>query len=137
MKYIFSIIAALMLFAAPAKAQKVGDYFAKVMVSVDTITNTEADTINLGVNLLSNYAYNYIISRTQLSGTANTTVKLQESNELTGSVWYDVATASGTGATVGIIQGANTYGVRHRILITGTGTQNLSYKLTARLKKTN
>ena len=137
MKYIFSIIAALMLFTVSVNAQKVGDYYAKAMVTLDTITNTESDTINLGVNLLSNYAYNYIISRTQLSGTANTTVKLQESNELTGSVWYDVATASGTGATVGIIQGANTYGVRHRILITGTGTQSLSYKLTARLKKTN
>ena len=63
MKYIFSIIAALMMFAAPAKAQKAGDYFSKVMVTLDTITNTEADTINLGVNLLSNYTYNYIISR--------------------------------------------------------------------------
>lgn len=136
MKYILSIIAALFIFGA-ASAQKTGDYYSKVMVTLDTITNTEADTINLGVNLLSNYTYNYIISRTQLSGTANTTVKLQESNELTGSVWYDVATASGTGATVGIIQGANTYGVRHRILITGTGTQSLSYKLTARLKKNN
>lgn len=136
MKYILSIIAALFIFGA-ASAQKTGDYYSKVMVTLGTITNTEADTINLGVNLLSNYTYNYIISRTQLSGTANTTVKLQESNELTGSVWYDVATASGTGATVGIIQGANTYGVRHRILITGTGTQSLSYKLTARLKKVN
>ena len=97
-------------------------YYSRTLVTLDTITNTEADT-----------------ARTSLSGTANTTMVLQESNVSTGgaATWYTVATASGTGATVTTISAANLYGRRHRLILTGTGTQSTSYGITATLKKVN
>lgn len=111
--------------------------YYKVLVSLDTITNTEADTIPLALSLDKvSYKYNYGLTRTSLSGTANVTVILQESNETSGTTnWYTVATATGTGATNANISGAQNYGVRQRIILTGSGTQSTSYRLTARLTK--
>lgn len=120
-------------------------YYSRSLVTLDTITNTEADTILVGPSASayytfnSNFAYNYVLARTSLSGTANTTMVLQESNVSTAgtATWYTVATASGTGATVTTISAANLYGRRHRLILTGTGTQSTSYGITATLKKVN
>lgn len=127
-------------------------YFNPTVVTLDTITNTEADTMYIVLTgsasvysvanatvFNSNFIYNYVINRTSLSGTANTTLVLQESNVKTGGTgtWYTVATASGTGATTTTISAANLYGRRHRLILTGTGTQSTSYGITATLKKTN
>ena len=120
-------------------------YYSRTLVTLDTITNTEADTILVGPSATSyytfssNFAYIYVLARTSLSGTANTTMVLQESNVSTGgaATWYTVATASGTGATVTTISAANLYGRRHRLILTGTGTQSTSYGITATLKKVN
>lgn len=127
-------------------------YYSRTLVTLDTITNSEADTIYvvLGTKALteanatanpfnSNFAYNYVLNRTSLSGTANTTMVLQESNVSTGgaATWYTVSTASGTGATVTSVSASNLYGRRHRLILTGTGTQSTSYGITATLKKVN
>jgi len=112
---------------------------------VDTITNAEADTILVGPSsstyytFNSNFAYIYVLNRTTIDGTPNTTMVLQESNVSTGgaSDWYVVATASGTGATTTSVSAANLFGRRHRLILTGTGTQRTSYKVTATLKKVN
>lgn len=123
-------------------------YYSRTLVALDTITNTEADTLYVGTNAASqssaylfnsNFAYIYVLNRTSLSGTANTTMVLQESNVSTGgaATWYTVATASGTGATVTSVSASNLYGRRHRLILTGTGTQSTSYGITATLKKVN
>ena len=126
-------------------------YYSRSLVTLDTITNTEADTVYVVTGSASplvaanatvfnsNFAYNYVLSRTSLSGTANTTMVLQESNVSSSgtSTWYVVATASGTGATVTTVSAANLYGRRHRLILTGTGTQSTSYGITATLKKVN
>lgn len=120
-------------------------YYSRTLVTLDTITNTEADTILVGPSATSyytfnsNFAYIYVLARTSLSGTANTTMVLQESNVATGgaATWYTVATASGTGATVTSVSASNLYGRRHRLILTGTGTQSTSYGITATLKKVN
>lgn len=127
-------------------------YYSRTLVTLDTITNTEADTIYVvfgtralteaNANLApfnSNFAYIYVLNRTSISGTANTTMVLEESNVASGgaSTWYTVATASGTGATTTTITGASLPGRRHRLKFTGTGTQLTSYGITATFKKIN
>lgn len=120
-------------------------YYSRSLVTLDTITNTEADTVLVGPSATSyytfnsNFAYIYVLARTSLSGTANTTMVLQESNVSTAgtATWYTVATASGTGATVTSVSASNLYGRRHRLILTGTGTQSTSYGITATLKKLN
>lgn len=143
MKNKFLLALFVCLFAAFGLSAQ--SYYSRTLVSLDTITNSEADTILVGPSSTtyytfnSNFIYNYVLNRTSISGTANTTMILQESNVSTGgaSTWYTVATASGTGATVTSISGANLYGRRHRLILTGTGSQNTSYGITATLKKTN
>lgn len=120
-------------------------YYSRSLVTLDSITNTEADTVLVGPSATSyytfnsNFAYIYVLARTSLSGTANTTMVLQESNVSTAgtATWYTVATASGTGATVTSVSASNLYGRRHRLILTGTGTQSTSYGITATLKKLN
>ena len=126
-------------------------YYSRSSVTLDTITNTEADTVYVVTTSASplvagnaaifnsDFIYNYVLNRTSLSGTANTTMVLQESNVSSGgtSTWYTVSTASGTGATVTNVTGLHIYGRRHRLILTGTGTQSTSYGITATLKKIN
>ena len=139
---IFTALFACLFMALGLSAQS---YYSRTLVTLDTITNTEADTILVGPSSTSyytfnsNFAYIYVLARTSLSGTANTTMVLQESNVSTGgaSTWYTVSTASGTGATVTSVSASNLYGRRHRLILTGTGTQSTSYGITATLKKVN
>ena len=139
---IFTALFVCLFMALGLSAQS---YYSRALVTLDTITDTEADTILVGPSSTSyytfnsNFAYIYVLARTSLSGTANTTMVLQESNVSTGgaSTWYTVATASGTGATVTSVSAANLYGRRHRLILTGTGTQSTSYGITATLKKVN
>lgn len=120
-------------------------YYSRTLVALDTITNSEADTILVGPSAStyytfnSNFAYIYVLNRTSLTGTATTTMILQESNVSTGgaATWYTVATASGTGATTTSVSAANLFGRRHRLILTGGATQITSYGITATLKKVN
>ena len=139
------ILTALFVCLFAAFGLSAQSYYSRSLVTLDTITNTEADTILVGPSAStyytfnSNFAYIYVLARTSLSGTANTTMVLQESNVSTGgaATWYTVSTASGTGATVTSVPAANFYGRRHRLILTGTGTQSTSYGITATLKKVN
>ena len=139
---IFTALFVCLFMALGLSAQS---YYSRALVTLDTITDTEADTILVGPSSTSyytfnsNFAYIYVLARTSLSGTANTTMVLQESNVSTGgaSTWYTVSTASGTGATVTSVSASNLYGRRHRLILTGTGTQSTSYGITATLKKVN
>lgn len=139
------ILTALFVCLFAAFGLSAQSYYSRSLVTLDTITNTEADTILVGPSAStyytfnSNFAYIYVLARTSLSGTANTTMVLQESNVSTGgaATWYTVSTASGTGATVTSVSASNIYGRRHRLILTGTGTQSTSYGITATLKKVN
>lgn len=139
------ILTALFVCLFAAFGLSAQSYYSRSLVTLDTITNTEADTILVGPSAStyytfnSNFAYIYVLARTSLSGTANTTMVLQESNVSTGgaATWYTVSTASGTGATVTSVSASNLYGRRHRLILTGTGTQSTSYGITATLKKVN
>lgn len=104
--------------------------------SLDTIANAANDTLALGSNILSNYEWSYHITRTSISGTANIAVTVQASGLTTGNDdWVTVATTSATTATNEILSGVSFYGVRHRLIVDGTGTQSTSYKITGVLKK--
>ena len=139
------ILTALFVCLFAALGLSAQSYYSRSLVTLDTITNTEADTILVGPSAStyytfnSNFAYIYVLARTSLSGTANTTMVLQESNVTTGgaATWYTVSTASGTGATVTSVSASNLFGRRHRLILTGTGTQSTSYGITATLKKVN
>lgn len=151
------IVAAVMLNFGSAKTIKVvdetgvaeytnGDFFAPGIrygkeYTADTITNAEADTLTFAapINLLeSNFLYNYVIQRTNLSGTTNVTLTLQESNSGTGTAnWYTVASSGTTTATTDKVQGSLTYGRRHRLLVIGSGTQSTRYIVTTNLKQLN
>ena len=139
------ILTALFVCLFAAFGLSAQSYYSRSLVTLDTITNAEADTILVGPSAStyytfnSNFAYIYVLARTSLSGTANTTMVLQESNVTTGgaATWYTVSTASGTGATVTSVSASNLFGRRHRLILTGTGTQSTSYGITATLKKVN
>lgn len=104
--------------------------------TLDTITNAANDTLALGANILSNYEWSYHIIRTNISGTTNIDVTVQASGNTTGDTdWVTVATTSATTATNEILSGVSFYGLRHRIIVDGTGTQSSSYKIKAILKK--
>lgn len=103
--------------------------------AADTITNTEADTITLTPNLFSYWKYNYTVLGTQLSGTIDFDVTVQESNTTSGSEWYTLATDS-LATSAGTLQlTGNVAGLRHRVIITGVGTQSSTYQFRATLKK--
>lgn len=104
--------------------------------SLDTITNAANDTLALGANILSNYEWSYHIIRTNISGTTNIAVAIQASGNTSGDTdWVTVATTSATTATNEILSGVSFYGLRHRVIVDGTGTQSSSYKIKAILKK--
>lgn len=110
----------------------------------DTLTNTESDTLTVTPLLLSNWRYNYVLTATQQSGTKSVITILQENSERTSGTWYEVErdTATGASTTVLRLHGASNpdgigwaKGVRHRVILTGTGTQATTYTLRAILKK--
>lgn len=107
----------------------------------DTLTDTEADTLTLPVNLLSNWQYNYSIVKTELTGTLDVDVALQESARTTGTTdWITIASTTAAQDTLEApcaLQGTAVYGVRHRLILTGSGTQTALYNIQAVLKKTN
>lgn len=103
---------------------------------LDTITNAANDTLELGANILSNYEWSYHIIRTNISGTTNIAVAIQASGNTSGNTdWVTVATTSATTATNEILSGVSFYGLRHRVIVDGTGTQSSSCKIKAVLKK--
>lgn len=101
----------------------------------DTITNAEKDTLLLPYTLLSRFTYLFSVERTQLSGTANVKVYLDESNAQTGNTtWRTIDSTATTTATLAFFDGDEVYGRRLRLRISGTGTQSSTYKLRGTLK---
>lgn len=104
--------------------------------TLDTITDAENDTLSFPYNVFSSYSSLYQITRTNISGTTNVAVTLQQSAVTSGNTdWVTVATTSATTATNEALTLNPTYGVRYRLIVDGSGTQNTSYRITAVLKK--
>lgn len=122
---------------AEAEAMYSGSPLYQYAFPSDTITDTEADTLLIPVRLLSRWGYNWTISTTQLSGTQNLSCQLQESNTYTGSDWIDVGSPVTTSGAADLDRaiGEFVYGVRQRLIITGSGTQSTTYSVTTTYKK--
>lgn len=104
----------------------------------DTITNTEIDTVTFPVNFVSLYTALLTVPRTQLSGTTNVTIYIDESSVTSGVTdWKVIDTLSGTGATVASFTQDELRGLRYRIRLAGTGTQSSRYTLNWTAKKKN
>ncbi len=106
--------------------------------AVDTITNTEADTILLSSavsDVQSLYTYSWHVSRTNLSGTTNVALKVEERIPTSGTTgWVTVNKGSGTGATAERLTGTELLGRQQRLILTGSGTQSSSYLVSVCLK---
>ena len=104
----------------------------------DTITDTESDTLTLPVLLYSKWTYDYHAVIDSLSGTQDIDVVVQESSLASGDTdWVQVDTiATLTDANeVDRATGDVVYGVRQRLIVTGTGTQSVKYSIKAVFKK--
>ena len=139
-QYLFGLLivgAFLAMAFGNSEQYKVGEYY-RYVPSADTITNAEKDTLLLPVTMYSQYTYCIQGVRTSLSGTHNVKFVLQQSNTTTGNTdWVGVDSTSTTTATIGLLQGAELYGVRYRILVNGSGTQSSRYALNCTFKKKN
>jgi hypothetical protein len=151
-----AIIAALFLFnPAPATADDRADFklageadafqsaanIYRYSWSADTLTNTANDTLLVPPNLVSLWTYNTVLTASNVSGTTDIILILQENNASTGAVWYEVErdTLNGAGSVRlhGGSQAALGYvkGVRQRYIVDGDNTQVSVYSMTTTLKK--
>lgn len=104
---------------------------------VDTITNAEKDTLLLPATFLSRFSYLITVYRTSLSGTHNVKIYLDESNATAATDnnhWRTIDSTSTTTATLGVLDGDEVYGRRHRIRVSGTGTQSSAYTIRSTYK---
>lgn len=112
-------------------------YFYKAY-SLDTLANAANDTLTLSEKLLSNYEGVFQVVRTNISGTTNVALKVEQAVITSGNTdWVSVATGAGTGATTEALQLTSMLGTRYRIILDGTGTQSTSYRVHVMLKKKN
>lgn len=114
--------------------------------AVDTITNTEVDTLIVGggstpgVNFQSNFEGGVGVVIANLSGTSSLTIVVDEGFvDATGTVRYDngqdtITTTAAAGTT--FVDIGRLAGTRYRIRITGAGTQSTTYRLTFIAKPT-
>jgi len=134
--------------ATEAKAQRT---LYEYSYTLDTIANAANDTLYLPSTMrpvLSNFLMLVSVTRTNISGTTNIAVKVEESAfRYTGSTpptegWAATlnseGTAAATAATTATIENLyipSTYGTSYRIVVDGTGTQSSSYKVRLVLKR--
>ena len=135
----------LFLASSPRGEEQQASNIYRVVTS-DTITDTGADTFAIAPNLASLWAYNWVVSATQVSGTTNVIVRLQESNETTGNIWYEVERDTIITGGQGLIirldgraapGGAFVRGQRQRAILTGVGTGVSAWRAAIVLKKAN
>lgn len=107
--------------------------------TLDTITNAENDTLTLGEVLASPYQYSYQIRLANISGTRSIKFYLEQTSGTGSTRWMKVDSAVTSGSTINdyLMKNAETWGNKHRIIVDGTGTQSVSYKVDGWLKKTN
>jgi len=128
-------IAISVMFTAATTASFDAGYDIYRQSASDTITDTEADTIVINNNLFSFWKYNHTVKGVQESGTIDLTLTVQESNTTSGDEWYTVKTDSvDADGEITAVTG-DVYGVRQRLIITGTGTQSAVYTHRLTLKK--
>ena len=128
-------IAISVMFTAATTASFDAGYDIYRQSGSDTITDTEADTIVINNNLFSFWKYNHTVKGVQESGTIDLTLTVQESNTTSGDEWYTIATDSvDADGEITAVTG-DVYGVRQRLIITGTGTQSAVYTHRLTLKK--
>lgn len=128
-------IAISVMFTAATTASFDAGYDIYRQSASDTITDTEADTIVINNNLFSFWKYNHTVKGVQESGTIDLTLTVQESNTTSGDEWYTIATDSvDADGEITAVTG-DVYGVRQRLIITGTGTQSAVYTHRLTLKK--
>ena len=128
-------IAISVMFTAATTASFDAGYDIYRQSASDTITDTEADTIVINNNLFSFWKYNHTVKGVQESGTIDLTLTIQESNTTSGDEWYTVKTDSvDADGEITSVTG-DVYGVRQRLIITGTGTQSAIYTHRLTLKK--
>jgi len=128
-------IAISVMFTAATTASFDAGYDIYRQSASDTITDTEADTIVINNNLFSFWKYNHTVKGVQESGTIDLTLTVQESNTTSGDEWYTVKTDSvDADGEITSVTG-DVYGVRQRLIITGTGTQSAIYTHRLTLKK--
>jgi len=129
------ILAASLIFTAARNSEFDAGYEIYRTTASDTITDAEADTITINPLLYSFWKYNHTVKGVQESGTIDLTLTIQESNALSGDEWYTIATDSvDADGEITDMFGDN-YGVRQRIIITGSGTQSAIYTHRVTLKK--
>ncbi len=122
-------------FAPPKAYQKV--------YPVDTITNTEKDTLTLPWLLVSPYQYSYQFKVTKLTGFNNNNFKvvLDQANTSASTQWMAIDSFTRTGADSTrrdwLIKGANAWGARHRLRIIGASVNLTQYYVTANIKPPN
>lgn len=128
-------IAISVMFTAATTASFDAGYDIYRQSASDTITDTEADTILINNNLFSFWKYNHTVKGVEESGTIDLTLTIQESNTTSGDEWYTVKTDSvDADGEITAVTG-DIYGVRQRLIITGTGTQSAVYTHRLTLKK--
>lgn len=145
------VSAALSLFAFNRVEPLASNTFYEYTYTKDTIANAANDTLYLPSNMrpvLSNYQITYAVTRTNISGTTNLAVKVEESAyKYSGSTpptagWAaslnsagSAAATAATTATTEALYIPNAYGCSYRCIIDGTGTQSSSYVIRVILKK--
>lgn len=130
---IFSLIFGLMLaLSVSVLAQE-----QTVAITLDTITNTEVDTIYFPHVMDARgdlYDLNYQVIARQISGTTNITVKHAVSNAKAGN-YFTVTTDSIDldGTSSAIMNLPSQRAARSALVFTGTGTQSSEIRILARL----
>jgi len=138
-KHIFAVLACLFV-----TVSAMGQKLLYQPYAVDTITNTESDTIYVNsagasggygtqataVDFQNIWAGKWLVTRTQLSGTTNVALKVESTpigGTSTTTAWAQEVAGAGTGATAEWISISEMLGRRYRIILTGSGTQSSLY----------
>ena len=122
-------------FAPPKAYQKVW--------AVDTITNTEKDTLLIPWIMASPYQYSYQFKVTKLTGFNNNNFKvvLDQANTTASTMWMAIDSFTRSGADSvrrdWLIKGGDTWGARHRLRIIGASVNLTQYYVTANIKPPN
>lgn len=133
----FALITLALIFSAATTPRQMEGLDNRAQVSgawaVDTITNTEVDTLTISTNFITNYEGFAGVVITNLSGTSSLTIVVDEgwvdaAGTLRWDLGQDTITTTSAAATVGVDFG-RLAGNRYRFRITGVGTQSTTYRL--------
>jgi hypothetical protein len=127
--FLITVLFALFSFTEKTQAQTTTLYEP----AIDTITNTESDTITY-VFPSRNYDFLWSLEiLTSISGTDSLNVKIEELANNNATLWVQVGTTDVLGATGSanrVSREAGTlYGTRQRLIVTGVGTQSTRYRV--------